>query len=1202
MRLKHIKLVGFKSFVDSTKVPFEHQMTAIVGPNGCGKSNIIDAVRWVLGESSAKNLRGDSMTDVIFNGSTSRKPIGQASVELVFEKSKVLSQKSKKSNVKYQQQSNAIIDDHFTDSMEDRNEISIRRLVNRDSVNTYYLNGSKCRRRDITDIFLGTGLGPKSYAIIEQGTISRLIESKPQDLRIFIEEAAGISKYKERRRETETRIRHTRENLVRLSDIRSELNLQIDKLHQQAQAAKRFKTLKASERKYKAELAALKWQTFDLQCQQYFQKVKKSQQTIEDLTFKFNKLDVDLFQSKQLLEQGNKKVSNFQTQKLDLSNDITRLEQKIKHNLQEQANVERDKGKLKQQLLDAQKVLLTEQQQLISIAEILTINTPILAQIEQSLTTEQSRLNDEQKKYLALQSNWQKINEVNSQFLTDKALIENQIIHQKVIVEQSQVAMTKLVTSDKNLPNMLSLSLIEKKQSLIKQFSLRIESSEKQNDRLLKNIKALQNKQMNEQQHQAKLQGLLQALDISLQQKKSSIVINPDWIIEQKRYLQELAIEQQGQFFENIKVKPGWENAVEQVLTHLLRAQLVDSFPKELLIETICLVKNQTNTEDALVGTLAEMIIGENAFISRLNTIHLAPNYEKARQVLPSLPKGHSVICKDGTWLAENYLIKGDISFSNTESNSDSKTDSKKDKKDGRTNSRPLQQLNDIDIIEEEICLAREELTRGQLHNVTLSEQIDAAIVEQKELYEGVNADRKSHLEDQQNLLLLQQEFKHQQSQKAKNLVEQQEVEQRLTEQNKHLQSLTKKEKQLMTSAPDESHLIDLTVTMEQLQNSIENKQLQSQQLNNQRHEKAIAVEQVKSQHLHCTKTIERLQTEIAVLINNQAIQQQQIEGNVNPQQDNENRLQLWLNQMSELDQQLQKLQLELVSSVEKAARFEEEKLKATNRINHFKDKISRSQLEGESYRLRAETALEQIAELQQTLEDVLEQMPQNAKEGIWQAHIARLTKDISLLGAINLAAIDEYESQFERKTYLDQQDNDLNQAISTLEAAINKIDKESRDKFKTTFDKVNSGLKELFPKVFGGGSAYLDLTDSDLLNTGVTIMARPPGKKNSTIHLLSGGEKALTALSLVFAIFKLNPAPFCMLDEVDAPLDDANVERFCNLVSEMSQSVQFIYISHNKIAMEMARTLTGVTMFEPGVSKMVAVDIDEAIAMAEIS
>jgi len=627
----------------------------------------------------------------------------------------------------------------------------------------------------------------------------------------------------------------------------------------------------------------------------------------------------------------------------------------------------------------------------------------------------------------------------------------------------------------------------------------------------------------------------------------------------------------------------------------------VDIVPKEVLVETICLVRSHTSNEGALVGTLAEMVVGENAFVSRLNTIHLAQSYEKAQQVLPSLPKGHSVICKDGTWLAENFLIKGDTSFTHTDSSSDNITERKTGKEGGRSNSEPLQQVNDIETIEKEIRLASDELMRGQLDNVTLSEQISAAIVEQKEFCEGLTADQKCNLKDQQDLLLLQQEFKYQQKQKSKNLIEQQEVEQRLTEQDKQLQSLTKKEKLLMTSAPDESQLIGLTVTMEQLQKNIESKQVQNQQLNNQRHEKAIAVEQVKSQHLHCTKAIERLENEIAALVNSQTIQQQQIEGNVSPQQDNENCLQLWLNQMSELDQQLQGLQLELVSLVEKSTKLEEEKLKTTNRISHFKDKISRSQLEGESYRLRAETALEQIKELQQTLEDVLKQMPQNAKEGIWQAHIARLTKDISLLGAINLAAIDEYESQFERKTYLDQQDNDLNQAIATLEAAINKIDKESRDKFKTTFDKVNNGLKELFPKVFGGGSAYLDLTDSDILNTGVTIMARPPGKKNSTIHLLSGGEKALTALSLVFAIFRLNPAPFCMLDEVDAPLDDANVERFCNLVSEMSQSVQFIYISHNKIAMEMARTLTGVTMFEPGVSKMVAVDIDEAMAMAEM-
>ena len=385
------------------------------------------------------------------------------------------------------------------------------------------------------------------------------------------------------------------------------------------------------------------------------------------------------------------------------------------------------------------------------------------------------------------------------------------------------------------------------------------------------------------------------------------------------------------------------------------------------------------------------------------------------------------------------------------------------------------------------------------------------------------------------------------------------------------------------------------------LQQSIEEIQSRSQDLHQQRHQLSLVVEQLKSQRLQHEQSIRANQENINLLTQRLSNNSQVFSDNSKPLQAFEQQLPQWLDNLSAINEKLHVNQKTLNDSQTRLAEVELSQKTSQNKIAVLNEQLARLQLDSEGFKLRAESALEVLAELKQSIDDVIAAMPDNAKEAFWQAHLVKLAKDIQLLGAINLAAIEEYETQFERKSYLDQQDQDLNNAITTLEAAIAKIDKESRHKFKLTFDQVNKDLQRLFPKVFGGGQAYLSLTGEDLLETGVTIMARPPGKKNSTIHLLSGGEKALTALSLVFAIFRLNPAPFCLLDEVDAPLDDANVSRFCNLVREMSQTVQFIYISHNKIAMEMASHLTGVTMFEPGVSRMVAVDIDEAIAMAEV-
>ncbi len=1163
MRLKHIKLAGFKSFVDPTKVPFEQQMTAIVGPNGCGKSNIIDAVRWVLGESSAKNLRGDAMTDVIFNGAASRKPIGQASVELVFDNTS----------------------GRIQGSMADRNEVSIRRVVNRESTNSYYLNGSKCRRRDITDIFLGTGLGPRSYAIIEQGTISRLIESKPQELRVFIEEAAGISKYKERRKETETRIRHTRENLERLADIRSELSLRIDTLHQQAEAAKRFRTLKAKERKYRAELAVLRCQQYQ-EKQAYFEKMlTKVQAEIEDLVLKSTACENELFLTKQQVNNSGTDTSKLNQNKLELTTNIARVEQNIKH------------IKLQQNVL----------KQALSIADEKTKETTHQRDNEVSKLTEASQQRQALQPKLALcdeklLTSYQILEKSNQEFSTWQSAW--QTFHQQ---KNKQVALqTELEGQQKqqlNLVNNLSFQIEEKKQALVELTNAKVSVSDANTDTNINEQTLLLDKMreqiancfadiettqlsLHEQQHiKANLSGLQQAQQQIIVQLTELLSRNEDWQDNQQSWLANKNISIKSKILDNISVEAGWENSVEQVLGGYLEADVIDKFPKDSLPSVALLAKVKLANENSCVsevGTLAEKVSGNHPFNTVLNEIFIAENYQEAQLKLATLEIHQSVICQDTTWLGHNVVSRGIT----------------------QQNGELLKQRVAFDAATVKVTELEHSFNQAQTNTLALSEKLTALKTAHATLVKNENNQRTLVDKLKNNRALEQQQQQYQQQQTDDKKKEITKLEQLLSDEKS---TLLIKSTLLADFLAKQNNVNEFTPIIDdekgkQLQLVISQQQQLSQQLGSEKHKLAVEVERINNIAEHAKQMHERLQTQINALKIQQEEQKLQLEESAIPLDHDEQQLQSWLADLVELEKNILTINQRQSSSQHLIETLDQQKEKTQKSIACLKEQANKYHLEGESYKLRAQGVLDQLSEMQVSLNDILAQMPTEAKENIWQVHLVKIAKEIAQLGPINLAAIKEYEEQLNRKQYLDQQDNDLVEALTTLETAIVKIDKQSRHKFRITFDQVNQDLKSLFPKVFGGGNAYLELTGEDMLETGVTIMARPPGKKNSTIHLLSGGEKALTALSLVFAIFRLNPAPFCMLDEVDAPLDDANVERFCNLVREMSQTVQFIYISHNKIAMEMASHLTGITMFEAGVSRMVAVDIDEAMAMAELS
>jgi chromosome segregation protein len=1188
MRLKKIKIAGFKSFVDPIHVEFPQQMTAIVGPNGCGKSNIIDAVRWVLGESSAKNLRGESITDVIFNGSTSRQAIGQASVELFFDNSDASSEVLTPENIR-----------RFS-------EISIRRLVNREGVNQYFLNGSKCRRKDVTDIFLGTGLGPRSYAIIEQGTISRLIESKPHELRVFIEEAAGISRYKERRRETENHIRHTQENLARLSDISTELLTQLDNLYSQSEAAKKYKQLKASEREYKAQLIVHQWHKNKLLQQKLSTELNNINAEITTLmatkqTAASNKVE----QQRQLLEAEQQWQIN-QREEIELTKDLAQLEQKIAFEqeriAQNKSNLADIKTKINHNYQQLQQAMTKQQAQQSAIEQ----QQILCQQTQQTLTEVNQQLVEKQAELTILEHDWSEHQLANDTFLLEKNTAENTLQQLKQQMAQSKQKSQNIAQTITTLQT-TSVDVEEQTLNLLTQQAQQLDLEIAQLNEQLQNVEMAFEHSNEQQLELAKQHALAIAQKTAaeqqqqlLQQKVENI---SDWQHKQQEFCVQKNLEIIGKVHQFIDVDAGWEHCVEQLLGYWLMADVVNVLPAQLATENLtqyCLVCAENcsdisnfqrqETKRSAQSILEKITFKDRrlSFIEQLLAPYLwAETKQQAITISETLAQQNDfasaliIICKDGTFVSPYALAKHSLDDSGIISNQAS-----------------LNDLNDLlDRLQQTAEALEQQLQTAKQNQIAHKQaqqnyrQLLVKLTQQKQ-----DVLQKTTLIEQANQLKLaqhEQQLSHLQK-------EQQLLEEQLTIFQQDVASAEQKLAALMADKPEVDNE-KLVLKRRDYLTQVNDLQQTRHSLQNKNHELSLQLANLQNNLQQTQQNVVRLQQQEQSYL----LQQQQYQHWQNEHSENNQQTEL-LNQLKKQQQQLTEKNAEFALSIahfkQAIAQYESTDKTIESELSKHKEQAYQLSIEIEKAAMKISTADDQLAEKQLDANQILKTLKQPFSEAQQQAKIAMLSKDIARLGEINLAAINDYEKALERKSYIDEQIDDLSKAISTLESTIARIDKESKIQFKNTFDKINAGLNTLFPKVFSGGTASLTLTDDDYLEAGVTIMARPPGKKNSTIALLSGGEKALTALSLVFAIFQLNPAPFCMLDEVDAPLDDTNVARFCQLVAEMSQSVQFIYISHNKIAMEMASQLAGVTMVEPGVSKMVAVDIEEAIAMAENS
>lgn len=1169
MRLKCIKLAGFKSFVDPTTVNFPSNLCAVVGPNGCGKSNIIDAVRWVMGESSAKNLRGENMTDVIFNGSSGRKPVGQASIELVFDNS----------------------DGTLLGEYAGFTEISIKRKVTRDGQNHYYLNGTKCRRRDITDIFLGTGLGPRSYAIIEQGMISRLIEAKPEELRVYIEEAAGISKYKERRRDTESRMRRTMENLERLTDIRDELERQLSRLQRQAQAAEKYTEYKQEERQFKAQLQALKYQQLDLQAKAKQSGIRDLELRMESfITDQVNKdTQIEKYRS-QYTELGDK-FNEVQGRYYAIGADISRLEQSIQHANERARQLQADLDQTNRDCKEAEENLLIDAQKAETWeAELLELEPELELVKEAEETSSESLINAEEAMQ-RWQNDWDNFNQRAAEPRQRAEVQQSRIQHLEQVQQRLLQRIEKLREEKNSLQGDSEDEAIGQLTEQLAELDLAADEKREQVDAITGQLDEKRN-DMQRVQHEldgarSKLQTLrgrhasLEALQQAALGEKNKAV--KEWLVQQN-------LSGASRLAETVSVSDGWDKALETVLGNALQAVCVDGIDA-----TARLIGNLTQGELVLFDTssrinasmankatlLSSKITASWDVQGLLAGVYIAEDLNAALGLRTQLAANESVITRDGIWLSPHWVRVA---------------------RDTDASSGVIARRQELEELDATI-MSTEEVVAA------FSEQLDAlrtAIKELEQQRENLRREaddqsrRYGELRSQLSARQVRVEQTNMRRERLDNEVrEAREQMEQEAEQLSEARMILSEAIEMMGQDTDKRE--SLLQERDNIRAGLDSARQRARHDKDKAHELAMRFQSVKTQLESIRLGIGRLREQTARLQERREQLIVNISDNRDPVEEFKLELEASLAKRLSVEAALTEARRALETVEQELRQSEQARHRAEQEVQAVRAHLEQERLAAQMYEVQRAGIVEQLQEDNLSLDVIIAEMPEGTEIKPLEEELEAIAGKISRLGPINLAAIDEYKTESERKNYLDAQNADLMEALETLENAIKRIDRETRTRFKETFDQVNKSLQELFPKVFGGGHAYLELTGEDLLDTGITIMARPPGKRNSTIHLLSGGEKALTAIALVFSIFRLNPAPFCMLDEVDAPLDDANVGRYAKMVEEMAEHVQFIYITHNKNAMEMAHQLLGVTMHEPGVSRLVTVDVDEAAELAAV-
>lgn len=1167
MRLNSLKLAGFKSFVDTTTLVFPDNRTAVVGPNGCGKSNVIDAIRWVMGESSARQLRGGAMTDVIFAGTSQRKPVGQASVELRFENT--LGKLGGEYNA-------------YT-------ELAVRRQVNRDGRSDYFLNGTRCRRRDITDIFLGTGLGPRSYAIIEQGMINRLVDAKPEDMRVFIEEAAGVSRYQARRRETLQHLEHTRQNLGRLQDINDELQSQIRSLKRQSQAAIKYRELEQQRRDLTIALWSSHYAIAENTQQQHTQHLTKLGEQYRLCRSQRGQADADWQTASQLLAELVSKAEPLQQAWQQAERELTQLQAGLQQG-------ERDQQQRDQQIHQWQQTLHRLNEQMVEDQQQFDILTITLADTEQTLEPIKNSLLSTQQALTHAENIYH-----------DKEQQLEKIQHQQHQLERTQQQLQQRIAANSQATLRLEQQILHTNEQLDR---LQQQQPQDELNDVVSVIDELNLQQITLEQQQTQQQAVLQQRQSLLEQVNQQIK-------QIHSELQQLQLEQAALIKIQLKPKSSKQHHLVSSQSNTLIQQLIIQPPAQAHIQLIekflgDWLNAELQPDFNSLGQQARSYINildansqqEQASTYVLNHPDITPlsmwiqpvlscwhavgmvdNYQTAIALQHHLNASQSLLTLDGFWLGRDWQINLNI-----------------DEQASRQHGILQQQirLQELKQLTEQLSMQQQPLLQQQTqqqtdydvqkdHLCSIDQQLKQIGQQQAKLnIQRARLESTLQASQQQISQLIRQQTDLQHTL--------QDDQSQLSDWHMELAGINIRLNEVLPKLQDEQHeLVQIRQAVQAAQALHQTKQQQYQQLQNslqtmqlQHHNLQNALGRAQPQQQHIEQQLNQL-----IQINADAKHQypEQLEQLEFRQQQAENTHQLWSQWQKQLEFRQQEQQ-----------RLNQ--LRQQEQINedHLRDQLEQTRLKWQDCKNKMEQAREQLITLDAEPTKISSHTSAHLSNELnnIQEQLEKVQQQLQKLGQLNLAAPEALQEVSERQAELEHQMTDLHQTVEQLENAMHSIDQQTRSLFMSTFDQVNSELKILFPKVFGGGEASLSLEDN--WQSGVRLIARPPGKRNSTLALLSGGEKALTALALVFAIFRLNPAPFCVLDEVDAPLDDANVQRFCHLVKELSQQVQFIYITHNKLAMTMATDLLGVTMPEPGASRLVAVNIEQAAKFSATS
>ena len=1169
MRLNSIKLSGFKSFADPTNFLLPGQLVGVVGPNGCGKSNIMDAVRWVLGESRASELRGDSMQDVIFNGTTSRKAASRSSVELVFDNSDY------RAGGQWSQ---------FT-------EIAVKRVLTRDGTSSYYINNQPVRRRDVQDVFLGTGLGPRAYAIIGQGTISRIIESKPEELRLFLEEAAGVSKYKERRRETENRLSDTRENLTRVEDILRELTANLEKLEKQAEVAQRFNTLQSDVTLKQQQLWFLKRADAGVDQTNIKTQVDKSVIDLESRIADLRHIEADLETIRQSHYAAGDQVNQSQGALYEASAEVGRLEAEIRFVVEGRQRAQARLAQMKEQILQwtqqSEQAAIEISQLSDKLGEAEIQAAALSEQIEQVHVT----LPEQET---ALEAAQMRANEQRNAVTQVQQRIQVLAAEQRNIEEQSKQLESRKerLNNDQQSLNTPDPQKIEQlkvqrndAQTAAEQKTAQLAALQAQVPELDETRKLAQDSVNAEQAKHADLSARLQALQALQAKVQTNDKLKP-WLASH-------GLDGLQALWQRIHIQTGWENALEAALRERLsgfeisKLEMVSGFaadapPTKLTFfaPANAALENATGDLQRLSDLLRLNDAGHTALMGEwLQGCFVAPDLAQAlskrQQLKPGqaiyVPQGHAVTAHSVSFYAQDNEQAGLLARAQEIENLD-------------------KSLKAQALISEE---ARQTLARSE-HVYRESSQSLVSVRTQ-----STDAQARVHTVEVELLRLTQmaEQTRARVDQIGQDLGE---VDAQLLElNNRRAQAQEDFEALDMQLADSQERHAQLDETVIQAQQSFNATRERQRELERQAQEADFAKRSLSTREAELNRTIETAEQQTDSIAQEEKLVQEDLSRLSDATA--QSGLQAALNVKLEREAALAAKRSEYDDLTAKLRASDEHRLRLERELDPMRQRITDLQLKEQAARLGFEQYNQLLIDNAADLEAVaLSISENNVRLTGLQSEIDRLQREINALGPVNMAALDELTAASERKSFLDAQSADLNEAMTTLEDAIRKIDAETRALLDETFNSVNLHFGKMFPELFGGGNARLVMTGEEILDSGVQVMAQPPGKKNQSINLLSGGEKALTAIALVFAIFQLNPAPFCLLDEVDAPLDDSNTERFAKLVATMSKGTQFLFISHNKITMQMAEQLIGVTMQEQGVSRIVAVDMESAISMVD--